>query len=195
MNLHTKRLKKMGWPKFIHQFHNSQLTVIFILAYYLLLWNSNKHWACLCSLNPTFIVFKYYLVLKLTIASDLFKWRTVLKLSSIWVFLHQNWGVLLNIMVLDCFQCCLSLIHITGQTHFLSNCILIYAIQTDELPEEFKEVEFQINCKYWNRGFCKNRDGCKWNHSEGDCEDYMKGKKCYRRHCHKRHRKACKYWR
>ena len=56
-----------------------------------------------------------------------------------------------------------------------------------------KEVKVAKRCKWWNRGFCRERDRCSYNHHSGDCEEHLKGG-CTHRGCTTlRHRKQCKY--
>ena len=48
-------------------------------------------------------------------------------------------------------------------------------------------------CKWWNRGFCREREGCSYDHPKEDCPDHMDGK-CNKKGCHTfRHRKQCRY--
>ena len=48
-------------------------------------------------------------------------------------------------------------------------------------------------CKWWNRGYCREQDGCSFSHPVGDCVEHMQGK-CTIRGCTTlRHRKVCKY--
>ena len=49
-------------------------------------------------------------------------------------------------------------------------------------------------CRYWNRGFCRIGDECKYYHSEEDCQSYMEGGICRDRNCDRRHRKDCRYF-
>ena len=49
-------------------------------------------------------------------------------------------------------------------------------------------------CKYWNRGFCKSKRKCLWDHPTGDCKEYMQFGTCRDRICSKRHRQVCRYW-
>ena len=48
-------------------------------------------------------------------------------------------------------------------------------------------------CKWWNRGFCHEKERCIYSHPPGDCEDHLGGR-CNTRGCKLRHRKKCKYW-
>ena len=50
-------------------------------------------------------------------------------------------------------------------------------------------------CKYYNRGFCRNRTQC-WNlHAENICKIFLKEGKCFQKDCASRHPYRCKYFR
>ena len=49
-------------------------------------------------------------------------------------------------------------------------------------------------CKYWNRGYCKERRKCLWAHPKDDCQQYLKDGRCRYKDCSNRHRRVCKYW-
>ena len=48
-------------------------------------------------------------------------------------------------------------------------------------------------CKWWNRGFCREKGSCLFSHTQGDCKDHLDSK-CKSQSCKLRHRKPCKYW-
>ena len=48
----------------------------------------------------------------------------------------------------------------------------------------------KTRCKWWNRGYCREANGCKCNHPEGDCKE----EGCSGQGCDRRHRRRCKYW-
>ena len=50
-------------------------------------------------------------------------------------------------------------------------------------------------CRYWNRGFCKEKSNCLFNHVAEDCESFQEDGSCSDRACKKRHRKECRYYR
>ena len=57
-----------------------------------------------------------------------------------------------------------------------------------------KEVKVAKICKWWNRGFCRERDRCSYNHQIGDCQKHLNGG-CTQRGCTTlRHRKLCRYF-
>ena len=61
--------------------------------------------------------------------------------------------------------------------------------------EALEEAENKvIKCKYNNRGYCKFKLKCKFEHSKDVCNDYLKGEKCTKRYCKERHPKVCKWW-
>ena len=47
-------------------------------------------------------------------------------------------------------------------------------------------------CKWWNRGYCREKKGCLFAHPREDCQDHLKGG-CNNRGCTLRHRRACKF--
>jgi hypothetical protein len=48
--------------------------------------------------------------------------------------------------------------------------------------------------KWWNRGYCWEKEGCAYNHPPEDCKDHLKGG-CTTRGCTShRHRKMCKFF-
>ena len=65
-----------------------------------------------------------------------------------------------------------------------------------ESNEEEKEKEKHTTkrCKWWNRGYCREKGGCLYSHPKYDCEDHLKGS-CTTKGCiNLRHRKKCKYF-
>jgi transcriptional regulator with PAS, ATPase and Fis domain len=46
-------------------------------------------------------------------------------------------------------------------------------------------------CRYFNRGFCKYREKCRFYHPEHICEAYLKSNNCEQKECCKRHPKRC----
>ena len=61
--------------------------------------------------------------------------------------------------------------------------------------EKLKELEVKETrrCKWWNRGFCRDRKGCSFNHPKEDCPDHIRDK-CINKGCiNRRHRKQCRY--
>ena len=49
-------------------------------------------------------------------------------------------------------------------------------------------------CKWWNRGYCKEKNSCTFVHEKEDCKDHLNGS-CTNRGCKTlRHRKQCRYF-
>ena len=49
-------------------------------------------------------------------------------------------------------------------------------------------------CKWWNRGYCREKGECSFTHTKGDCEEHLRGG-CNTKGCNiLRHRKQCKYF-
>ena len=60
-------------------------------------------------------------------------------------------------------------------------------------PEKDKKKK-RKTCKYFKRGFCKNRNGCRFLHTLENCEDWIqKEGSCINQHCQKRHIPTCIY--
>ena len=60
-------------------------------------------------------------------------------------------------------------------------------------PEKDKKKK-RKTCKYFKRGFCKNRNGCRFLHTLENCEDWiLKEGSCINQHCQKRHIPTCIY--
>ena len=49
-------------------------------------------------------------------------------------------------------------------------------------------------CRYFNRGFCKYKERCKFYHSPVICKEYLEEGMCKKVACSQRHPKVCKYW-
>ena len=48
--------------------------------------------------------------------------------------------------------------------------------------------KFQTKCRYYDKGFCRNRENCLYYHPTDDCQNNCKNKKCSLRH-----RNVCRY--
>ena len=59
--------------------------------------------------------------------------------------------------------------------------------------EKLKEM-FNVRCKWWNRGFCKEREKCSYDHPDDDCPDHLQDGGCSNKKCRLRHRKDCRYF-
>ena len=71
---------------------------------------------------------------------------------------------------------------------------VIHTLQKKDKSETSNTRSKKVKCRYWNRGFCKNGNDCKFHHYEKDCETYLKTETCEDRKCKKRHRKLCRYF-
>ena len=49
-------------------------------------------------------------------------------------------------------------------------------------------------CRYFNRGYCKYKDKCRYMHPKNICTEYLQSMKCETRDCLGRHPKTCKWW-
>ena len=63
-----------------------------------------------------------------------------------------------------------------------------------ELNVKEKEEHTMKKCKWWNRGYCREKGECRYSHSKDDCEDHLKGSCITKRCITLRHRKKCKYF-
>ena len=66
-------------------------------------------------------------------------------------------------------------------------------LRRENSKSQEKEREDGKACRYWNKGFCKNKN-CHYVHNKLNCEDYIAGKNCKNKSCEKRHRKTCRDW-
>ena len=60
--------------------------------------------------------------------------------------------------------------------------------------ETSKKEGQKIKCRYYNRGFCKYRENCKFFHSTVMCKTYLAEGTCNKVACYDRHPKVCKFW-
>ena len=49
-------------------------------------------------------------------------------------------------------------------------------------------------CKWWNRGFCKEKERCQFSHLGEDCKEHLRSASCTTQGCKLRHRRKCRYW-
>ena len=70
----------------------------------------------------------------------------------------------------------------------------------DEVPENGiddkpKNGGADIACRYFNRGFCKMKRCCSFQHKSDEiCEVHLQGIKCENKSCERRHPKSCRYF-
>ena len=55
--------------------------------------------------------------------------------------------------------------------------------------EEVKETR---RCKWWNMGYCREKERCSFVHPKEDCQDHLQGR-CTYRGCTLRQRKVCTF--
>ena len=56
-------------------------------------------------------------------------------------------------------------------------------------------IERKIHkCRYYDRGHCKYKRGCKYFHPRDICKYYLDNGKCMEKSCVDRHPKVCKFW-
>ena len=67
-------------------------------------------------------------------------------------------------------------------------------VNVDAAQHEIVRNHNKRKCRYYNRGHCKYRDRCKFNHSEHICQVYLDSGKCEVKNCVDRHPKVCKFW-
>ena len=71
----------------------------------------------------------------------------------------------------------------------------IQNLNKHEHKENEEKIENkQIMCKYYNRGYCKNKTRCRYVHPQNVCKIFLKDGKCCVRDCSSRHPKKCKYF-
>ena len=58
-----------------------------------------------------------------------------------------------------------------------------------------KEADtISIMFNFWNKGYCKEGDGCPFDHTQDDCQEHLKSGRCGDPWCPHRHRYVCKHW-
>ena len=55
-----------------------------------------------------------------------------------------------------------------------------------------ENVKDKRRCKWWNRGYCWEKEGCSFLHPKEDCQDHLHGR-CNIKGCTLRHRRQCKF--
>ena len=59
--------------------------------------------------------------------------------------------------------------------------------------KHFKTSSMKV-CRYFNRGYCRKREYCKYKHETKECSRHLEGQSCEAKFCYLRHRSSCKYW-
>ena len=49
-------------------------------------------------------------------------------------------------------------------------------------------------CRYFDRGYCKYKDKCRYTHPKNICTEYLQSMKCESKECLWRHPRACKWF-
>ena len=67
---------------------------------------------------------------------------------------------------------------------------------SDEINTSNEKTEIKVDnrCRYWNRGFCREKEKCKFNHPEQNCAMFLDHGKCEDKLCRRRHRRECRYF-
>ena len=64
---------------------------------------------------------------------------------------------------------------------------------TKETIVETSVMEKRRKCRYFDRGYCKYKNKCRYKHPKEICEEYFKYGKCLNKGCERRHPKTCKW--
>ena len=81
---------------------------------------------------------------------------------------------------------------------------LVRRKEENVLKEVQKDIDESVNdagknekkmkiCRYFNRGYCKYKNKCRFVHSQNICEEYLKNEKCGAKVCTDRHPKKCRW--
>ena len=87
--------------------------------------------------------------------------------------------------------------NVSLQVKYLQEIIknLELKIQELENKQEPKKTKVYKRCKFYNTGFCRNRDNCLFQHAENICQEHLETGKCDRfRTCLHRHPRECRYF-
>ena len=77
--------------------------------------------------------------------------------------------------------------------NFLEN-VFVTVQENEKRRETQKTRPIKRKCRYYNRGFCKYGEKCKFYHSSDICSDYVEEGICHKSECVERHPKVCRYW-
>ena len=69
-----------------------------------------------------------------------------------------------------------------------------YSKPTKEILKASDKEKKAHKCRYFNVGYCKYKEKCRFTHPEETCKEYVEGK-CEGNSCPRRHPKACKWFR
>ena len=65
-------------------------------------------------------------------------------------------------------------------------------IDANKKIDEAEELN-RKRCRYDNLGFCRQAEGCPFLHANEICDIYLETGSCWRKVCHKRHPRVCRY--
>ena len=74
----------------------------------------------------------------------------------------------------------------------LENLVVIVGVEKMDNGEI--EEKHRRKCRYFNRGYCKYKENCKYYHSPNICEEYQENGICAKDRCWYRHPKHCRNW-
>ena len=70
----------------------------------------------------------------------------------------------------------------------------VETVDTLNIKTEAKD-EKKTKCKYYNRGYCKYKDKCTFDHFEENCKEFLSTGHCsISKSCMFRHPKNCRFW-
>ena len=71
----------------------------------------------------------------------------------------------------------------------------IKVLSKETTSSEGRYIEGRVRkCRYYDRGHCKYKRGCKYFHPRDICSDYLQKGQCEIKNCMDRHPKVCKFW-
>ena len=79
--------------------------------------------------------------------------------------------------------------------HLLSIVTEILKSLTNEELKISERINTKIKCKFYNRGYCREKSECKFSHLNEICQQYYEFGVCEEgRGCKERHPNKCKFW-
>ena len=72
--------------------------------------------------------------------------------------------------------------------------ILENLVVTNRNSEKGESQQAKPKCRYYNRGFCKFRERCRYYHSAIICVEFLEVGMCRKNGCPDRHPRICKFW-
>ena len=64
--------------------------------------------------------------------------------------------------------------------------------EVKEISDKVKNKKIK-KCRYYNRGYCKYKSKCRYNHPKDVCKEYLENKNCEKHDCCDRHPRHCKW--